>query len=113
MATPETFREASLDDARSSGRHFELLPNADRDGRRRSDQRQYQGAAATRSRVQEPSLPAPEGSAHGSYPDRIRHHQESSLNCCRLLILAQSLIIMPKRRVRTITFDIGEQIWKP
>src|SRR5215472_965302 len=40
LATPETFRETGRDAARSSRRHYELLPVADLAGRRGRHQRQ-------------------------------------------------------------------------
>ena len=90
LATPETLRKAGWDVARPSRRYSELLPHAGRDGRGGSNQRQYQDPAAARSRLQEPPLPASEGSTLGGYPDRIRHYQESSLKCGSVQIPAQN-----------------------
>src|ERR1700747_43097 len=81
LAAPGAVPEIGADAPRSSRRHFELLPDQGAAGSCRSDQWEYQISAPPWPRLQEPTLPAVEGPAHGRHQDRIRDLQESSLKC--------------------------------
>jgi hypothetical protein len=95
LATTPALSEIGGDAAGPSGGHPELLSDEGAVGRSGSSEWQHQGATASRTRLQESPVPAPQSATHVGDQNRIRRLQESGLKCGSRQIPAQSRIVHP------------------
>src|ERR1700674_135324 len=90
MATIGALSEPGADAAGSLGRDSQLLPYQSTLRCGGSHQQQHQNPSEKRPWLQESSLPAAQGPAHGGHKDRIHRLKEGSLKCGSRQILVQS-----------------------